>query len=354
MFDTEIPELGKTWTKIEGEVCGAQADETGPIGGGQGYQNRVVPTGDAINTIDKLIASLARAQAGDILYLDGAVEFDCTELVAIENLVLEVPAGVTLASNRGEGESEGALIFSDWFGTRPLFRAMGENVRFTGLRIAGPNPKRCLEHHRRSFSIEGHDRENRLGHEYYYKFPISDGIVTEHSNLTVDNCEIGGWSHAAIYLVKGKGHHIHHNFIHHNQYNGLGYGISHDQAFSKIERNCFNYNRHSIAGTGKSGSGYEACHNIELGESLSHCFDMHGGRDRRDGTDIAGTAMQVHHNTFGSSETALVVRGKPDEWTTIGNNWFYHETTEQAVRAEGKLSDGVNAFGYRPVCSIAP
>ena len=128
----------------------------------------------------------------------------------------------------------------------------------------------------------------------------------------------------------------------------MGYGISHDQAFSKIERNCFNSNRHSIAGTGKLGSGYEACHNVELGESLSHCFDMHGGRDRLDGTDIAGTAMQVHHNAFGSSEIAVIVRGKPDEGTTIGNNWFYHDTAAEAVRAEGEVSYGVNAFGYRP------
>jgi len=56
-----------------------------------------------------------------------------------------------------------------------------------------------------------------------------------------------------------------------------------------IERNWFNHNRHSIAGTGKPGCGYLACHNVEAGTSLSHCFDMHGGRDRKDGTDTAGT-----------------------------------------------------------------
>ncbi len=347
MFATRMPKLGQTWVSVDGVICGAQADDLGEIGGGSEYRNRVEPTSELIDSLDELITRLRDAKSGDVLFLDGSAELDCTTLVGIEKLVLEVPGGVTIASNRGERGSAGALIFSDWFATRPLFRVMGPNVRFSGLRIAGPNPKRCLEHHRRSFAIEGHNRENRLGHEYYYKFPISDGIVTDHDNLTVDNCEIGGWSHAAIYLQKGKGHHIHHNFIHHNQYNGLEYGVSHDQAFSKIERNCFNYNRHSIAGTGKSGSGYEACHNVELGESLSHCFDMHGGRDRRDGTDIAGTAMKVSHNTFGSSETALVVRGIPNEGTTIGNNWFYQDTLDGAVRAEGKIDLGTNAFGYR-------
>jgi len=347
LFATTMPELGKTWTEVDGAICGAQADDLGAIGGGASYRNRIEPTSEPIKTLDDLIAGLSNANSGDVLYLDGAAELDCTAMVAIEKLVLEIPAGVTLASNRGEEGSPGALVLSDWFATRPLFRVMGPNVRFTGIRIAGPNPKRCLEHHGRAFAVEGHNRENRLGHEYYYKFPISDGIVTEHSHLTVDNCEIGGWSHAGIYLIKGEGHHIHHNFIHHNQYNGLGYGVSHDQAFSKIERNCFNYNRHSIAGTGKSGSGYEACHNVELGESLSHCYDMHGGRDRRDGTDIAGTAMRVTNNSFGSPETALVVRGTPDEGTTIRNNWFYHDTLDEAIRTEGAVSFGCNALGYR-------
>jgi len=97
----------------------------------------------------------------------------------------------------------------------------------------------------------------------------------------------------------------------------------------------------------KSGSGYEACHNVELGESLSHCFDMHGGRDRRDGTDTAGTAMRVTNNSFGSPETALVVRGTPDEGATIGNNWFYHDSLNGAILAGGDVNYGANAFGYR-------
>jgi hypothetical protein len=72
-----------------------------------------------------------------------------------------------------------------------------------------------------------------------------------------------------------------------------------------------------------------------------------GGRDRKDGTDIAGSWMKVHHNTFGSPETALVVRGMPDEETTIQNNWFYHASDEQAVRAEGNIRFVHNAYGYR-------
>ena len=84
-------------------------------------------------------------------------------------MVLEIPEGGTLASNRGEDGSKGGMIFSNSFATRPLICAVGPNVRITGLRLGGPNPKPCLEHHHRSFA------EGR-GHQYYYKFPTSEGI----------------------------------------------------------------------------------------------------------------------------------------------------------------------------------
>ncbi len=345
-YELKRPDPGKTWIEIDGEICGAQPDETGPSGGGPGYQNLVRPTGKPIQTLDELIDGLAAAKSGDVLFVDGGAEIDCTELVYIEELVLNVPGGVTLASDRGVESSPGGVIFSDCLKTRPLFRTLGQMVRFTGLRIVGPNPKRCMDHHRRSFGPPP-DHAGGRGHEYYYRFPVSDGIEALHSDLTVDNCELSGWSHGAIVLKEGSGHHIHNNYIHHNQYNGLGYGVCHDRAFSLIEHNCFNFNRHSIAGTGNLGSGYEACHNVELGESLSHCFDMHGGRDRKDGTDIAGSWMKVHHNTFGSPETALVVRGMPDEDTIIHHNWFYHESDKLAVRAEGKVRFTGNTHGYR-------
>ncbi len=338
MFNARQPTLGQTWVEIDGELCGAKPDERGPIGGSKGYTDVFTQATDGITTLDELLDALENAKSGDVVYVDGNAEIDCTVRVYIEKLVIEIPEGVILASNRGQGNSRGAMIFSDTFETRPLIRVAGPNVRITGLRIGGPNPKPCLEHHRRSFA------EGR-GHEYYYKFPTSDGIVTEHLGLEVDNCELGGWSHAAICLRAGDKHHIHHNFIHHNQYNGLGYGVSHDKAFSLIERNLFNYNRHSIAGTGRPGSGYEARHNVEIKDSLSHCFDMHGGRDRKDDTNIAGTWLKIHHNTFRSVKTAIVIRGVPEEGADIYNNWFYHNSEDTPVRSVGETQLQNNAYG---------
>ena len=346
MFGATAGPLGETYIELEGEICGAQADERGPIGGGAGYTERVTAPGESVTTLDQLLEALESAKSGDVIYIDGDAEIDCTERIYIESLVLEIPGGVTLASNRGENGSLGGMILSDTFDTKPLIKVTGPGVRITGLRIKGPNPKRCLEHHNRSF------KEGR-GHEYYYKFPTSDGIDSNQPDLEVDNCELGGWSHAAIYLLSGDGHQIHHNFIHHNQYNGLGYGVSHDTAFSTIEYNLFDSNRHSLAGTGRAGSGYEARHNVELGVSLSHCFDMHGGRDRKDGTDVAGSWMKIHHNTFRCEKTAVVVRGVPEDGVSVNNNWLHQSPEELSVRSDGKTKVINNAYGMENPVFVA-
>lgn len=333
-----------TWVEVDGAAYGARPDEIGPIGGGAGY-TRVVTEGDLVaKTLDELIEALGKADPGQTVFLPGETEIDCTARVYIEQLVLEVPAGVTLAGNRGYAGSPGALICSDTLKTPVLIRAGGPDVRVTGLRIRGPNPKRYLDHHRRSFA------EGR-GHGYYYKFPTSNGIETRHPGLEVDNCEISAFSHAGICLVQGEGHHVHHCFIHHCQYAGLGYGISHDVASSLIEQNLFDFNRHSIAGTGRPGCGYEARHNVELGTSLSHCFDMHGGRDRKDGTDVAGTTIRIRHNTFRAPTTPIVIRGVPQDTCDVHRNWFpRHEKPEQAVRASDRTRVYDNAYGAEPAC----
>ena len=101
------------------------------------------------------------------------------------------------------------------------------------MRLQGPNSSRCLEQHERAFH-EGHG-----GHEYYYKFPTSGGIDTDHPRLRVDNCELAGWSHSAVHLISASGHVVPHNFIHHNQYPGPGSCVSHDAAQSLIEGTLF-------------------------------------------------------------------------------------------------------------------
>lgn len=332
-----------TWIEIEGQVYGAKPDERGPIGGGSGYV-AVVTQGDVTaDNLDSLLEALSKAEPGQVVFIPGTVEIDLTTRVYIEQLVLELPAGVTLASDRGNHGSPGALLTSDALNTPIMIRATGPDVRITGLRLQGPNPKRHLEHHRRAFGPGGE------GHTYYYRFPTQRGIVTTHDRLQVDNCELAGFGHSAVSLNQGVEHRVHHNFIHHCQYNGLGYGVCLDTASAVIEFNLFDWNRHSIAGTGRVGCSYIARHNVELGTSLSHCFDMHGGRDRKDGTDIAGTVIEISNNTFRAPQTPVVIRGAPEQKCDVHHNWFpMHPKPEQAVRASLRTNIGENAYGTSP------
>lgn len=333
-----------SWVEIDRQVYGAKPDSQGAIGGADGYQN-IITRGDyTVQGLDGLVEALAKAEAGQVIFIPGETEIDLTSRIYIEQFVLELPQGVTLAGNRGQAGSKGALLCSDALNTPVMIRTLGSNARITGLRIQGPNPKRYLEHHGRAFQSGG------LGREYYYRFPISDGIKTEHGALEVDNCEISGFSHAGIFLVQGAGHRIHHNHIHHCQYNGLGYGVCHNIASSLIEHNRFNWNRHSIAGTGRPGSRYIARHNIEMGVSLSHCFDMHGGRDRQDGTDVAGSSIEISNNTFYAPQTPVVIRGVPEETCQVHHNWFTQQARPaEAVRASGNTQVFSNGYGCKPV-----
>ncbi len=333
----------QTWAEIQNAVYGARPDARGPIGGASGYAG-VVTRGDyTVKDLDTLLEALSQARPGQVVFIPGETEIDLTARIYIEQLVLEVPGCVTLAGDRGQNGSKGALLTSDALKTPVMIRVVGPDVRITGLRLRGPNSKRYLDHHRRSYGNGGR------GQDYYYQFPLSDGVVSDHRRLEVDNCEISSFSHAGVYLRKSGDHHIHHNFIHHCQYQGLGYGVCHNEARSLIECNLFDWNRHSIAGTGRPGEGYVARHNVELGVSLSHCFDMHGGRDRGDGTDIAGTTIEIHNNTFRAPQTAVVIRGVPQEKCEIHHNWFEkHADPGQAVRASTGTTIEHNAYGDNP------
>jgi hypothetical protein len=338
-----VAEAEPTWVEVGGVVYGAKPDERGPIGGGAGY-TQVVTRGDHVATdLDSLLQALAQATQGQVVFIPGDAEIDLTARIYIEQLVLNVPQGVTLASDRGHQGSQGALLTSDALQTLLMIRARGPGVRVTGLRIRGPNTKRYLDHHRRSFGPGGD------GSTYYYKFPTQRGVATEYDSLEVDDCEISGFGLAGVALDKGTGHRIHHNYIHHCQYNGLGYGVCHDVASSLIECNLFDWNRHSLAGTGRPGCSYIARNNVELGVSLSHCFDMHGGRDREDGTDIAGTSLAIHNNTFNAPQTPIVIRGVPEQQCEVHDNWFpKHTDPASAVRAAARTNVLNNAYGPDP------
>lgn len=285
------------------------------VGGGAGYSRQVDLNSTQqtykVSSVDELVFAVAKAGNGDIVYVEDTAELD------LSGITISIAAGVTLSSGRGGRSSSGALLYSDKLRTLPLIKITGDNVRVTGLRLRGPDPERRTE-----------QMTKLIKEGKFYTVPNSRGISSAFDSLEVDNCELWGWSHAAIRLVNGAKAYIHHNFIHHNQRHGLGYGVILEEASALIEANLFDWNRHSIAGTGRPGTSFEARYNVVLEHANSHAFDMHGGADRKDGTNIAGDEINIHHNDFLLAADvidihgAVVIRGLPRIGATIHHNIF--------------------------------
>jgi len=318
----------------QNEIFGAESNPTGdPIGGGKGYRRSISKGNYGVKSRRELLDALKQAKGGEVVYVEDEAEIDLTGEKGIV-----IRGGVTLASGRGRGNSKGALLFSTDMGASPLFLAGAEKVRVTGLRLRGPDQERRTEQMRRLY------REGR-----YYSIANSDGIICSHPGLEVDNCEVWGWSHAGVFLRAGASKaHVHHNYMHHNQRSGLGYGVCLDRADALIEGNLFDWCRHHIAGTGRPGTSYEARYNLVLANANGHSFDMHGGADRKDGTDIAGDLISIHHNTFkATSVRAIVIRGKPTKSVDIHHNWFLHADRARAIaqtNASGNMDIGRNQY----------
>ncbi len=325
---------------LDGELYGPRGDEKGKIGGGEGYF-QIFTEKDAdfvVSNKEELFAAMEKACPGQIVYIDEHARIDISNAKNGTVDTLTPPEGIILCSNRGyvhpDGRvSTGGMIKSSAIALSQIMILYHPNVRITGLVIQGADPGFHFNHNMRSAKFEG-----PVINKYYYGFPTTQGIFVRADNTEIDNCEISGFSHSAIALretkrvkVEGqrdictpsRGALIHHNYEHHNQRLGLGYGVSHDYSYSEVYCNLFNFNRHSIAGTGAPESGYIARDNIEMGFSVGHYFDMHGGRDRRDGTDIAGEYMHVYNNAFLGPRNPYYLRGTPRDENTFHHNIIY-------------------------------
>ncbi len=305
----------------EEKTVGAESNPTGnPIGGGKGYIDLIKKGTFAVKTFEQLRSALDKAKGGEVIFLPEGVEINLGGKPA-----LMLPAGVTLASTRGQDGCKGARVYSTNMDTPALFTSGGPYGRITGLRLEGPHKKRS-------------------------RAPLhSRGIIIEHFGFEVDNCEIWGFSHTGIQVRKGAIRtFVHHNSIHHNIRDGLGYGVSISSGTALIEANLFDHGRHYIAATGKPGEGYEARYNICGPVSTSHQFDMHGGRDRGDGTDIAGDWMNIHHNTFLNNRTAVKIRGVPCQTARVHRNRFVHNSLKNNVITGGRTRTHDNALGAPP------
>ncbi len=321
------------------DVYGADANPTGnPIGGGNGY-NDIISRDDPrvkfiVDTRSELLSALQSARSGDVVYIEGNANIDMSGYFNVR-----VPAGVTVASNRGEDGAAGGRIFqtrltndnrpSEYW--PPLFKPSGAGTRFTGLRIEGPDKTTSAP-------------------------DLRCGIQTNYQ-MEVDNCEIWGWSGAgiAVYGTGGgsdmkSGGYFHHNNIHHCQRSGIGYGIVvANGAVSLIEANYFDYCRHAIAGDGHVENGYEVRYNL-FGYNFpksnnAHVVDMHGVSTASG--NVAGDRLIIHHNTFEAISTTdycIAIRGIPRTGAYIDHNWIKY--TGDPIGRTGVTTSQLNTRMY--------
>ncbi len=330
------------------EAYGALHNPTGrPIGGGPGYGAWVTRPAAPVRTAAALRSAVAAARAGDVVYVadDASIDLSRTSrdhrdgATSCLGYGIDIPAGVTIASGRGQGGSRGALLYTTTKEKCALFRPLG-SARITGLRLRGPDP-----------NVEQSDpalcaKEAR-------------GIQARFSQVSrfdieIDNNELSAWPGAAVSGENVIGLRVHHNWVHHNRRQehdgtcwkdgerwayGLGYGVSISRGHALVEGNNFDNNRHDVASDGAPGSQYEARYNVVGLGAIQHSFDVHGGADRGTCNDVAGTFVLIHHNTvLQTNKPAVHVRGVPLRGAWIYKNQVRHTSASAAFKQS-------NAFG---------
>lgn len=269
------------------------------IGGGEGYERTVTAedADDGVADLAGLEGALESAEAGDVVFIEGDAEIYFPQ----KSDRVTVPAGVTLASNRGVGGSDGALLHTDasygWGGDALVTLEGG--ARATGLRVEGPHYGDFWREHTGDYE--------------------QSGIKPRGSGVEIDNNEVRGF---ATLTYTGNDGHVHHNELHHANMQGLGYGCNAGSSEGGlIEFNHFYHNRHSVASSG--GGGWEARYNLVDGPALAHVFDVH---------KPGGTYTHIHHNTVrvvrhdskNKNAPAVAIRGVPSDKAEIHHNWFFN------------------------------
>ena len=301
-----------------------------PIGGGVGY-DRIITSGDVtITTSDTYSTFRTKVEAaisGQVVFINSNVTMDLTSL---GSGTISVPGGVTIASDRGNNGSEGALLYTNQMkynnnggSDRPVFVTVGTGVRFTGFTMRGP------------YGFSGTYAANdsmlplrRLKH----------GIASNYNNTEVDNMHIfnfpasatgfGRMSSNDVFFgprVFSNGHKCHHNYIHNNLQNGMGYGVSTDNCDIAIYGNMFHSHRHDIAGTGRVGNTYEAYCNIVINEFPANTgFLLNGPVGAKVYTVTAdGSGNAVSYNPQQTGNTHHNFDMHP-EFYCNNDNWNYN------------------------------
>jgi len=294
------------------------------MGGGEGYDDSVTrqEASTVVETTGGLSDALAEATAGDVVFIAG----DAT--LHTGDTQFDVPAGVTVASNRGRGP--GALVTTD---EEPdaVFRLAGADARLTGLRLRGPFPDSDVSHD------DGISYENS----------VSDGISLVGANCEVDNNDISGFVHAGVFVAHDGdgGQHVHHNYIHQNNTQGLGYGVAvglGENLNPTIEYNYFDENRHSVTSSGEN-HGYVCRFNHFGPTHVMHPIDVHnpGARDTVIEQNVVETVVRTWDDNCAPSVDGF---DGTQGTVQVTDNWFWNDSCTYDIPVDDEdivVSDNV-------------
>jgi hypothetical protein len=267
---------------------------------------------------------------------------------------LQIPGGVTIRGSR-RGTLYGPLLHQENAPGETILEVRGDNVRITGLRLQGisrstdtgqPGSRGVLVNPALRTIIDHNDLSN---------FTIAGVEVLGTQTTKTDACAAGAPSDP---LNRPFDAFIAHNFMHHNEMQGEGYGVvaSHG-GFPLVAGNMFYQNRHAIAADGWAQTGYHAWFNLVLeggpeqhapwylGDVPYHTqdFDMHGTGDNGFGV-TGGDYVQIYRNTFlGTNRPNYELRGEPCNYSDFRENVSL-QSADGAVNF--KLSDipGLNSL----------
>jgi hypothetical protein len=237
-------------------------------------------------------------------------------------------------------------------------------VRVTGLQLIGPSQSQGA--HSDMWGLTARDPSQP--HELF-----SDTI--KH-NIYIDHNELTGWSGGAVHVVN-SGHasteswncasfydrpypnvHVVNNFMHDNQTEAGGYGVSvGGDGYAEILGNTFTANKHAIAADGTASSGYSGWYNLVT--SFAPCFDrgwiycgeeqdfdVHGSDSSTHHTGgIGGGHVEIARNTFlANSHWSFEIRGVscagPGGVRFVDNVDVHHEA-----------DDSVQWYVHAPICN---
>lgn len=347
------------------------------MGGGEGYDpDEHSPTGSdrvtesdadvVVDSVQELATETAGLEAGQTLYLHPR-RYEYDDDIA---KILRPPEGSTLASNRGENGSDGALLrhTGDYGGVHSISIEDSDSVRVTGLRILRNDvdtwaTREEYEAADTNYSFANYrlddmmkeqgvpeDRRRELiqSGKSIYTIGATDGIEIRHSrDCEVDNCVIRGCNHAGVTVRRGEGQwnidhntRVHHNILADNYAPSLGYGLAVRSGHPISEWNYYNNCRHHIAGDGDRDCGYDHNFNLHGPNSDQHVIDMHEDKKDENGVWRGGHACEVRGNVIIAEATGIKWRATPwdSHEVVIEGNWFVNDSQSGGAGSQG---DGI-------------